>query len=346
MHSFWLDYGLFAAKVITALVLLGALLMVVATLLSLRQRERESIEIEKLNDKFESMQDALESELLSKAEMKSLRKQRKKEEKLENKALQKRLKDGDEEPGKPRVFVLRFLGDMHASEVESLRESITAVLSVAKKEDEVCVILDSAGGIVHNYGLAASQLARIRQKNIPLVVSIDLIAASGGYLMAAVANKIIAAPFAIVGSIGVRAELPNFHRFLKKHDIDIEHHTAGEYKTTLTMLGENTDKARKKFREELEEAHDLFKQYITDYRPQLDIEKLATGEYWYGTHAITLKMIDELLTSDDYLLAKAEAHDIFEVNYVINETLSDKVSTFLNGILSQVFQGVFKTPLK
>ncbi len=345
MHSFWLNYGLFAAKVITVLSLLAVFALLIAALLSSRQRERESIEIEKINDKFESMQDALESELLSKAEIKLLKKQRKKEEKLEQKALQKRLKKGEEETAKPRIFVLRFLGDMHASEVDSFRESITAILSVAKKEDEVFVMLDSAGGIVHHYGLAASQLTRIRQKNIPLIASIDLIAASGGYLMATVADKIIAAPFAIVGSIGVRAELPNFHRFLKKHDIDIEHHTAGEYKTTLTMLGENTDKARKKFREELEEAHDLFKQHIVTYRPQLNIEKVATGEYWYGAHAIHLNMVDELLTSDDYLLEKSKTHDIFEVNYVISETLADKVSTFLNGIFVQVFQRFFKTPL-
>ncbi len=345
MHGFWLEYGLFAAKLITFLAALLMALALLGILLSLRQRERESIEIEKINDKFDSMREALESELLSKDEIKALKKERKAEEKNKNKLLKKQLKENSEPPTR-RIFVLRFNGDMQASEVDTLRESITAILCVAKSEDEVLVILDSVGGLVHNYGLGASQLNRFRQKNIPVVVCIDLVAASGGYLMAAVANKIIAAPFAVVGSIGVLAQIPNFHRFLKKHDIDIEQHTAGEYKTTLTLLGENTPKAREKFQQELQDTHLLFKQFVQQHRPQIDIEKLATGEHWYGTQAIDLKLVDELMTSDDYLLEQSKTADIFEVTYVIAETFTDKLSSILHGATGRLLQRFFGVSLR
>lgn len=345
MSAFLLEYGLFAAKMITVLAIILAAVAGCIFLLSAKQQEKESIEIEKVNDKFDSMREALEETLLSKDEIKALKKERKKEAKAEAKRIKIRLKEGTQGSFRPRLFVLRFDGDMHASEVDSLRESITAVLLVATKEDEVLIILDSAGGLVHNYGLAASELNRIRQRNIPLVVSIDLVAASGGYLMAAVANKIIAAPFAVVGSIGVLAQVPNFFRFLKKHDIDIEQHTAGEYKTTLTMLGENTNKARAKFREELEDTHLLFKKFVHEHRPILDIEKLATGEHWYGTQAVDLKLIDELMTSDDYLLSKHETTDIYDVSYVFSETLADKLSNILHGVTSRLLQRFFKVPL-
>lgn len=342
MLDFLFNYGLFTAKAVTLIVILllglATLLMIVAS----RGRERESIEIEKINDKFDSMRDAIEAEVLTKEEIKSLKKQRKKEEKVEAKALKKRLKSGETEPHRPRLFVLRFNGDMHASEVNTLREAITTVLLVAKPEDSALVILDSAGGLVHNYGLAASQLKRFREKNIHLTVAVDLIAASGGYLMACVANQILAAPFAVVGSIGVLAQIPNFNRLLEKYDIDIEQHTAGEYKTTLTMLGKNTDKARKKFQEELENTHVLFKNFVQVHRPELDLNKLATGEHWYGEQALGLRLIDAITTSDDYLVEKSKNTDIYEVNYVINETLSEKISTMFQDFSSKCMRSILE----
>ena len=341
MIDFFFEYGLFAAKVITVVATLLIALVALIILLGSRQREREAIEIEKINDKFDNMREALEAELLSKEELKAIKKARKKEEKIQAKSAKRKNKQEESENVRSRIFLLRFNGDLHASEVDCLREAVTAVLCVAKPEDEILVTLDSSGGLVHNYGLAASQLTRIRQRNISLTVSIDLVAASGGYLMACVANKIIAAPFAVVGSIGVLAQVPNFNRFLKKHDIDIEQHTAGEYKTTLTMLGENTNKAREKFRQELEETHHLFKQFVQQHRPKLEIEKLATGEHWYGTQALDLNLIDEIATSDDYLLEKSANADIFEVNYVINEPLSARISALLEGACMRLFNRVF-----
>lgn len=343
MGEFLFEYGLFAAKLITFIILFLIAIAAIMLMLSSRQKETESIEIEKVNDKYDVMKDALEDEILSRNELKLLKKERKRKLKEEEKAEKKRIKLGDTEEAKPRVFMLRFVGDMHASEVENMREAITAILTTAREIDEVLVLIDSPGGLVHSYGLAASQLSRIRNRKIQLTAAVDLIAASGGYLMASVANKIIAAPFAVVGSIGVLAQVPNIHRLLEKHNIDVEQHTAGEYKATLTLLGKNTDKARSKFREELEETHDLFKEYVKEYRPELDIEKLATGEHWYGKQAIDLKLIDEISTSDDYLLKASETKDIYEVSYVINESLADKISTFVHGFSSKLLSRLWGT---
>ncbi len=347
MIEFVAEYGMFAAKVFTVIFLALVGFAFMLFLLSQRsgQGSSESIEIEKLNDKIEETRELLEEELLSKEEFKASKKARKKKEKAEEKARKKSIKKGETEENSPRLFVLRFDGDMQASDVYNLREGISALLSVATTKDEVLVTVDSGGGYVHNYGLAASQLARIRQRKIPLTVSIDLVAASGGYLMASVANKIIAAPFAIVGSIGVLAQIPNFYRLLKKHDIDVEQHTAGEYKRTLTMLGENTNKGREKFKEELEETHELFKQFVLEHRPQLDIDQIATGEHWYGTRALEMNLVDELTTSDDYLLEKSDEWDIYEINYVVNETLIDKLSGLVQGISSKVMSLLRTSPL-
>lgn len=335
MTEFLFEYGLFAAKVITFIAIALFAVVVLILVISSREQDQESIEIDKVNDKFDNMREALEAEILSKEERKIIKKNKKKQEKEEAKQLKQRLKEGKPE-SRQKIYVLNFVGDVHAAAVDTLRESITAILCVAKPEDEVLVTLESPGGLVHNYGLAASQLKRIRDRNIPLTVAVDLVAASGGYLMAAVANKIIAAPFAVVGSIGVLAQVPNIHRLLEKYDIDVEQHTAGEYKTTLTLMGKNTEKARQKFREELEETHLLFKEFVISQRPQLDIEKIATGEHWYGSQALALNLIDEIMTSDEYMLKKSEDSDIYQVNYHIIETLTDKISNFFHGFTTKL----------
>lgn len=225
---------------------------------------------------------------------------------------------------KPRVWVLDFKGSMDAHEVNSLREEITAVLAAFKPQDQVVLRLESPGGMVHGYGLAASQLQRLRDKNIPLTVTVDKVAASGGYMMACVADKIVSAPFAIVGSIGVVAQMPNFNRFLKSKDIDIELHTAGQYKRTLTLLGENTEEGREKFREELNETHQLFKDFVKRMRPSLDIEQVATGEHWYGQQAVEKGLVDEINTSDEVILSLMEGREVVNVRYMQRKRLIDR----------------------
>jgi len=312
MH-FITEYGLFLAKTIT---LLLAIVIGFAGILAIASRGKDKnkgrIKVTKLNKKFADMAKALHHAMADKNMLKSLAKEEKKQH--------KKPKD------RKRLFVIHFKGDIKASQVKNLREEITAVLNVAKKEDEVMVTVESGGGMVHGYGLAASQLQRIRDKQIPLTVIIDKVAASGGYLMASVANKIFAAPFAIIGSIGVIGQLPNFNRLLKHNYIDYEQMTAGEFKRTLTVFGENTDKAREKFREELEETHQLFKSYVAEHREKLDIDKVATGEYWYGRKALELGLVDSLQTSDDYLLTASDSCDIYQVRFTGKKNITAKLA--------------------
>ncbi len=230
---------------------------------------------------------------------------------------------------------------MRASAVDNLRKEISAVLQVAEGNDEIVVRLESPGGMVHSYGLAASQLRRITSQGVHLTVCVDQVAASGGYMMACIAEKIMAAPFAVVGSIGVVAQIPNFHRLLKKNDIDIELLTAGEYKRTLTMFGQNTDSDRAKFQEELEDTHTLFKEFVRENRRGLDISKVATGEHWYGLRAMDLGLIDELMTSDEYLLRRSKDAEVFEVSWQIRRTLAERLGLATEGAMVRVLENWF-----
>lgn len=333
MTEFITEYGLFLAKTIT-IVLAILLLIGGAIMLASRGREmgREQLEIRKINEKFEQMAETVKEAILPKEALKKSLKA----EKQQKKAEAKQLKEGAIEARK-RIFVINFDGDIKASPLASLREEITAILTVATPEDEVFLRLQSGGGLVHAYGLAASQLMRIKEKKIPLTICVDKIAASGGYMMACVADRIIAAPFAIIGSIGVIAQLPNFHRLLKKHDIDFEQLTAGEFKRTITMFGENSDNARQKFQEELEEMHTLFKGFIQQHRPIVDIDRIATGEHWPASRALELKLVDELKTSDDYLLENGQHKELFEISYSIKRPLGVRMGWFIQNTLERIF---------
>lgn len=328
--EFLTNYGLFFAKTVTFVL---AVFIVVTIVVSASGRNKKSdkgvIQVGKLNEKFKAMREALQQMVLDEDEQKQLAKDEKKRLKLELAEQKKAAKEKPEAEAaaqhKKRVFVIDFQGDIKASANDSLREEISAVLTLATPQDEVVVKVESGGGMVHSYGLAASQLVRITNKNIPLTVCVDKVAASGGYMMACVANKIVAAPFAILGSIGVVAQLPNFHRLLKKNDIDFEMYTAGEFKRTVTMFGENTEKGREKFLEDLEDTHVLFKEFVGEHRPQVDIAAVATGEVWYGSRAKAVNLVDELQTSDEYLLNQSETADIFEVEFAIKKSLPEKL---------------------
>ena len=231
--------------------------------------------------------------------------------------------------------MLNFDGDIRANATDNLREEVSVVLGQAREGDEVLVRVESPGGLVHGYGLAASQLQRFRDAKVPLTVAVDKVAASGGYMMACVADRILAAPFAVLGSIGVLAQLPNFHRLLQKHDIDFELLTAGEYKRTLTMFGENTDKGREKFVEELEETHTLFKDFVGTNRPSLDIAKVATGEVWYGSRALEEGLVDELCTSDDFVQKRLQDWDVLELRFVHKKNWQEKLGLAAEGAIER-----------
>ena len=347
--EFLTNYGLFLAKTVTFLVAVFVVVsMVVSASLRGKKSEKGHIQVTKLNEKFKAMREALQHAVLDEDQQKQIEKDEKKRAKAEKaehkkaaKAKSKETEQLDAEH-KKRVFVLDFDGDIKASANESLRETISAVLSLATPKDEIVVKVESGGGMVHSYGLASSQLARITNKQIPLTVCVDKVAASGGYMMACVADKIIAAPFAILGSIGVVAQLPNFHRLLKKHDIDYEMFTAGEFKRTVTMFGENTAKGREKFVEDLEDTHVLFKEFVSEHRPQVDIAAVATGEVWYGRRAIDVKLVDELQTSDEYLLNQCETADIYEIDFAVKKSLPEKLGMAAQTAVERTLMGIWE----
>ncbi len=327
MLDLLMQYGLFLAKAVTIVVAI-AVVMMMAYSMSRKARVMDKLEIRNLNEKFRNMTHVMKSVVLSKKEFK-------KDVKAENARVkaEKKKRDTPEAEKKKRIFVVNFHGDIKATAVLSLREEITSILSIARPQDEVLVRLENAGGLVHEHGLAASQLHRIKQHNIPLTIAVDKVAASGGYMMACVGDRIIAAPFAVLGSIGVLAQIPNFNRLLDKHGVDFELLKAGELKRTITMFGVNTDEDRKRFREQLEDTHILFKEFVAEHRPTLDMNTIATGEHWYGKRALELNLVDDLLTSDEYLMKATEDADIYEVTYTAHKRISEKlVSVVQNAI--------------
>lgn len=317
-------YGLFLAKVSTVVVAIGVLTLLAASLGQRKNRQKGELQLTDLGEQYREIQRAMRLARMNEAEKKIWNKQFKKQAKADNKLKKQSARSGTIEVTQPCLYVLDFKGSMDAHEVTSLREEISAVLAVASTQDEVLLRLESPGGVVHGYGLAASQLERLRKGGIRLTVAVDKVAASGGYMMACVADRIVAAPFAVIGSIGVVAQIPNFHRLLKKNDIDVELYTAGQFKRTLTLFGENTKQGREKFRSDLNKTHELFKQFVQKQRPSLDIGSVSTGEHWFGTQAKEKGLIDMVGTSDDLLIAGVDTYKVISVRYMPRKRLVDR----------------------
>lgn len=307
----FISFVFFALSVLLVVV---AVVFVVGSFFSLLAKAKQEVaklaggklEIKKLGDDYKETKNEILETILDKKEYKSFAKEQKKKSK--------------EESPKNKVFVISFKGDIHASQVECLRKEVTAVLAGAKSNDEIIVRIDSPGGVVNGYGFAAAQLERIRQAGLNLTICIDQVAASGGYMMSAVGHKIISAPFAIVGSIGVIGQVPNIHDLLEKKGVNVEMHTSGEFKRTLTTMGKNTDEGRAKFKQDLENIHELFKKHILTYRPSLDMQKVGTGEYWFGKDALDLGLVDKLQTYDDYIIEHLDNNlDVYQVKFVIKK---------------------------
>ena len=233
------------------------------------------------------------------------------------------------------VYVLTFIGSIMASEVEQLREQISFLIQVAKPSDEIVIRITSPGGAVPQYGLASSQIERLKIAGLRCVVCVDTVAASGGYMMASVADKIIAAPFAIIGSIGVVAGIPNFYRVLQKNEIDYHLFTAGKYKRTVTPFSEVTDEGKQKLQDDITAIHEAFKRHIKDGRPGVDIEEISTGEYWLATQAKEKGLVDEIMTSDDYLCRKLDDYEIIEIKTEIEQNRLEKLIEGGNKFLKQ-----------
>ncbi|ARU57069.1 S49 family peptidase [Oleiphilus messinensis] len=308
---------------------------------TMRGKKHQSghIEVTHLNKKLEAMKESIEEYLLDKEILKKRHKEQKKADKEKRKQSKQGIQPVED---KKRVFVLNFDGDIRASANDHFREEISAVLAIANKDrDEVVVRLESGGGMVHSYGLASAQLDRIKKKSVPLTVCVDKVAASGGYMMACVADKIVASPFAVVGSIGVVAQLPNFHKLLKKNEIDFEVLTAGEYKRTLTVFGENTDKGREKFQDDLEDTHELFKSFVNEHRPKVELDKVANGDVWFGQRAMDVNLVDELMTSDELIETACDHSEVFEVKYIARKSLQEKLGIAASIALENTFMKVW-----
>lgn len=342
------DYGLFLLKMVTIFSIIGAGLSLLGAVKE--QQGQGHLEISDLGEQFKNAEEKLKSFNQEKEEHSFFEKLKTGFKNLLEKCpCNKKEKDiseectettKEEQKTSSTLYVLDFKGDMLASNVNALRKEISAVITGAKENDEVLLRLESPGGVVTGYGLAASQLARLKQHNISLTVAVDNVAASGGYMMACVADKIVAAPFAVLGSIGVVAQVPNIHRLLKKHDVDVDVMTAGEYKRTVTVMGENTEKGKQKFQQELEETHQLFKDFVQTHRPQLDIEQIATGEHWFGKQALGLNLIDEINTSDDLLLKAIKNKKVLRIKYVGKQTLMQKLGNQLEESSLNIFKRI------
>jgi serine protease SohB len=285
---FWLDIAAFALKALLIVLALGAVAALIARAFRGRGDEPDEIEIERLDDVWRERETRFGAAFLPKKALKAHFKAAKKAAKAEAPAR--------------RVYVLDFKGDMLASAVNRLAREIDAILSVARPEkDEVLLRLESPGGTVTGYGLAAARLQRLRAGGVKLTIAVDQVAASGGYMMAAVADRIIAAPFAMIGSIGVVAQVPNLNRILKKNDIDVEVMTAGEFKRSVSVFGEITPQGREHFQGKLEETHEAFKRMVAEMRPKVAIAQVGNGDAWLARDALALGLVDELCVSDDYL---------------------------------------------
>lgn len=321
------NYGLFLARVVTLVVAIVVLVAIIVNLTQRKKQQRGELRVINLSEQYDEMKEEMAVAMLDPHQQKQWVKAQKKKHKQDEKTAKARAKRGEgQSSAKPTLWVMDFKGSMDAQEVSALREEVTAVLATVKPQDEVLLRLESPGGVVHGYGLAASQLQRLRDKQIPLTVAVDKVAASGGYMMACIANKIIAAPFAIIGSIGVVAQIPNVNRLLKRNDIDVELHTAGQYKRTLTVFGENTDEGREKFRADLNETHLLFKSFVKSMRPELDVDAVATGEHWYGSQALGKGLIDEISTSDDVLLDRMQQFTAVNIRYIERKKMVQRLT--------------------
>lgn len=343
-------YGLFLAKTLTLVVAIAFLFVVILANAARHRNEGKDkghIQVTKLNEELEHLKGDIRHGILDEDILKAEEKAERKKEKADKKARRKAGEAGAGEAEPKRVFVLDFDGDTRASEVEDLRHLITGVLTLARPGiDEVLLRLESPGGMVHSYGLAASQLARLRKHGIALTICVDRVAASGGYMMACIANTLVAAPFAYIGSIGVLVQLPNVHRLLKDNKIDYEMVTAGEYKRTLTTFGENTDKDREKVQEEVDDMHSLFKDFIHTWRPTLNLAEVATGEVWTGTQALAKGLIDTVDTSDEWLCARCAEADVYHLSWEQKRRLAERLHSLFEGTAERSLRKVLENTLQ
>lgn len=306
------DISLFFLK--SLIIVVGLLVVILIPMIQSQKRKagkKKKLELENLKNRFKPYIQEFHQAHMNKKKYKNYLKQLKKKEPIES------------EKEKPNSFLISFTGDKMATQVESLRDEVSLILNIAKPEDEVILLLESPGGAVASYGLAASQLVRLRDR-LKLTICVDTVAASGGYLMASTGHQIISAPFALVGSIGVLFQTPNIHEFLKKRDISFEEITAGKYKRTITPFGKITEEKKQKLQEQIDLVYFQFKNFLKKYRENLDFEKVATGEVWLGAEALKLHLVDKIQCSDDYIMEALKTRNVYKIKLKEEKKLWEK----------------------
>ena len=325
MMEILIDYGVFLLQTLT-IVLAVIVVIAASTRASKGESARGSLQVTNLSERLEKQTSAVAKQIEQSVTQSDRSRLARIKAWITNlgKKSSDTTQNATHEP-KPVIIVLEFKGDMKASQVNGLREEISEIIRMDPKPARVILKLTSPGGLVYAYGLAGSQLARLKEHEIPLTACVDTVAASGGYMMAVCADEIIAAPFAVLGSIGVVAQIPNINRLLKRNDVDVELHTAGAHKRTLTVLGENTPEGRKKFKEDLEQTHHLFKDWIAQRRPDLDLNQVADGSIFYGADALTHGLCDRVATSDDVMMEYAAEHRLFELKWIEKKSFAQRL---------------------
>ena len=197
-----------------------------------------------------------------------------------------------------------FLGSGNIGYVEvkgTIRNSRKVVEWIDKLSENssiraILVRIDSPGG-----GVAPSQeiydaLKRAREKGKPVVASIGSLGASGGYYIACAADKIVADPGSVTGSIGVIMQFPVIRDLLRKLGIDYEVIKSGEFKDIASPLRPMTDKERRLLKEVILDVYSQFVDVVAESRglPKDSVLKIADGRILSGRQAYELGLVDTL----------------------------------------------------
>mmetsp|Transcript_9058 Transcript_9058/g.12909 ORF Transcript_9058/g.12909 Transcript_9058/m.12909 type:complete len:423 (-) Transcript_9058:25-1293(-) len=199
-----------------------------------------------------------------------------------------------------------FLLEEHRGKKENTNTTSLNSTDQTDSELEVIILLESPGGSAAEYGLAAQQILRLRDEpGIQVTVIVDKVAASGGYMMACTSSpgRLYAAPFAVVGSIGVIGQTVNIHNALESWGVKPLVFRGGKHKAPVGLIGEVSEDGMKTIQKMIDKTHNAFKRHVLAARPKLakQIDDVATGDVWLGCDALDVGLIDRVITSDEYI---------------------------------------------
>ncbi|WP_343192796.1 S49 family peptidase [Buchnera aphidicola (Taiwanaphis decaspermi)] len=230
---------------------------------------------------------------------------------------------------KSNLYILDYNDKIKKNKIKKLREEISSIILVAKKNDEVLLRLENTSDIVYEYGLVIAQLQRLRKKGIKLIISIDKIVSNGGYIIACVADHISASPFSIIGPINIVVNIPNIDKYTQTSNLNNQLNDCNTF-TKLTLIKNNTKIYVNKIFNKLDIKKYIRNSFIKDMRPSLNLNKIFNQNYWIGENAINEKLIDSINTSDDILFSKKDTHNLLKIKYVYKSNIVEKYIVTLN----------------